>query len=297
MAPGPIGWGSNPTRRVLAQSQPIPLHTWYDAYYMGSEDYDAGTHAYLSTAANHRILTAHEERDLARRIAKGDEEARHELMACNIRLVLSIARRFRNKGMPLADLVQEGTIGLDKATRKFDPERGFKFSTYATWWIRQSIQRGLASNAELIRVPSQVAARRADIRTHQRKNPEHDIDQTAVKLGISSTQALRALGAAEVTASLDREIATEEGSRTLLDSVADPFAPDPSELVLDTTVLYESLDQLTEQQRQVISLRFGLDGGHPRSLSEIATELDLPHSIVRTTQKQALTQLRELMVG
>lgn len=256
-------------------------------------EFDDGLQTFLNVAAAHRLLSAREEQDLARRWHTGDDRARHELVECNIRLVISIARRFRGKGMPLADLIQEGIIGLDRASRKFDPDRGYKFSTYASWWIRQSIQRGLHSNQELIRVPGAVSSRRADIRTKQRDNPNATLDEVAELLEISPVQAHRAVNVAEVTTSLDREIYDEGGS--LLDQLPDPNATDPSEVITLSDELRFALSELPDVQRRVIELRFGFEDGQSHGLAEIAERLDIPQSVVRSSQRQALAFMRQLM--
>jgi RNA polymerase sigma factor (sigma-70 family) len=260
-------------------------------------DLDDGLQVFLNKAADHRLLSAGEEQDLSRRFLEdGDDRARHELMECNIRLVVSIARRYRNRGLSLADLIQEGIVGLDRASRKFDPGRGFKFSTYATWWVRQAIQRGLQANGQSIRVPGQVTDLRAKLHTAIRKDPDSPLAEIALELGFTELQARRALDAAEVVTSLDRELyRSEDHAATLLDSLPDPNAPDPADLENTTEELYEALAEITPQQRQVLELRFGFNDGKTCSLAEIAEQLSLPQSVVRTCQRQGLARLREIM--
>jgi RNA polymerase sigma factor (sigma-70 family) len=261
--------------------------------------YDSGLQKFLNVAADHPILTAEEERVLSRRFLRtGDDRARHELMEHNVRLVISIARRFHNRGLPMSDLIQEGLIGLDRASRKFNPELGFKFSTYATWWIRQAIQRGIGAQSQQIRVPGQVIDLRAKLREKLQEDPSSPLAQIAAELGFTELQARRALSAAEVVTSLDRELyRSEEHIATLMDSIPDPNAVDPADISSDQTEdLYAAMSDLEPQQRAVLELRFGFDGDGSRSLAEIAETLSIPQSVVRTSQRDALAQLREVMV-
>lgn len=258
---------------------------------------DEGLQRFLDTAANHRLLTPQEERDLARRFQAGDESARHELIKCNLRLVISIARRYRNRGLPFGDLIQEGTLGLDRAARKFDPDLGYRFSTYATLWIRQSIQRGLSGAGSTIRLPPQVAEHRAKARAAMLREPELSIEEIADDMDASLELIERALGAAEVVTSIDRQVSADDDyTRTLLDTVPDPHATDPWEdLPEDVSGLYGALEQLPEQQQKVIELRFGFTGKPPMALAEVAEEMGLSTTTVQTAQRDALASLRELL--
>lgn len=251
---------------------------------------------FLNQAASHRLLTAAEERALARRWREGDEDARLELIKCNMRLVISIARRHQHRGVELLDLIQDGYLGLDRASRKFDPDRGFKFSTYATWWIRQAIQRGIAANRFTIRVPAQAVEHRAKARDALRRDPEASVHDVATSLELTPAQVQRALDSAEVVVSLDRELFISDGhSQSLLDTLPDPHADDPSEVSADGTLVREELAKLPDLQRQVLELRFGFDGAPARSLAEVADALELPQHVVQSAQRQALTRLREVM--
>jgi RNA polymerase sigma factor (sigma-70 family) len=191
---------------------------------------DTGLQHFLNQAANHRLLTAQEERDLARRAAAGDDSAREKLILSNIRLVVSIARHYRNRGLPYSDVIQEGVLGLDRAARKFDPERGYRFSTYATLWIKQAIQRGLSGASTTIRLPPLVADRRLKARAKLLEDPDLGVDDIAEMLEVTPAHIAGALGAAEVVTSLDRiEWTSPDSDRTLLDTLADPFSPDPED--------------------------------------------------------------------
>ena len=262
---------------------------------MASEAYDEGLQRFLDRATNHRLLSAQEERDLARRFQAGDEGARHTLVECNQRLVVSIAKYYRGRGMPFADIIQEGNIGLDRAARKFDPDRGFRFSTYATLWVRQAIQRGLAGAGGTIRLPSQVAERRSKARTLLTRNPDMDMGDLAALLEVNPSQLEQALDAAEVVTSLDRLTSdSDDSAHTLLDSTPDPNAIDPQEVFEATGPLLLALATLPPSQQEVLRLRFGFHDT-PMSLAEIADEVGKSVGTVQSLQRGALRALRELL--
>lgn len=258
---------------------------------------DEGLQRFLDRITDHKLLTAQEERDLARRFQAGDDRARQALVECNQRLVVSIARYYRNRGLSFSDLIQEGNIGLDRAARKFDPERGLKFSTYATLWIRQAIRRGLAGSTSTIRLPSQVAQRRAKARARLLLDPEADLVELAAELEIEDEQLQRALGAAEVVTSLDREITVDDDyAHTMLDTIPDPHANDPYEALSESTeTLHAAIQELPDIQRQVIELRFGFGGQPPLSLQEVAEVLGKSTTTVQSAQREALKTLRGIL--
>lgn len=262
-------------------------------------DIDEGLQAFLNKALNHKLLTPSQEKLLAREAARGGpagDAARQKLIVSNLRLVISIARYYRNRGLPFSDVIQDGILGLDRAARKFDPDRGFRFSTYATLWIRQAIQRGLSGTGSTIRLPPQISEYRAKARGLQmRTGRDLSIAELAEELDIPEPRLRQALEAAEVVSSLDREVSlNEDYTNTLLDTLADPNAPDPyDELPTDATHLYEALDTLNPTQRRVLELRFGFDGQNARSLAEVAEEMNLSTTTVQTAQRVALRQLRE----
>lgn len=266
---------------------------------MPPHDIDEGLQEFLQRATAHRLLNAAEEIALARAAGRGDEASRHKLVTHNIRLVVSIARYYRNRGLPFADVIQEGMLGLDRASRKFDPERGFRFTTYATLWIRQSIQRGLSGAGSTIRLPPHIAERRAKARAARLREDGRDasLEDLAEELELPVEQVRQALEAAEVVISLDREIKMDdEYAHSLLDTIADPHAVDPGEeLPVDTEYLHAALAKLPELQRQVLELRFGFDGSHPRSLAEVAAALGKSTTTVQTAQRMALKKLREAL--
>ena len=233
-----------------------------------------GLQYFMERAGQIRVLTAAEEVELAKRIERGDHAAKQTLIEHNIRLVISIARRYGNSGLPLEDLIQEGVIGLDRAADKFDYNRGFKFSTYATWWVRHMIQRALHKNRNTIRVPGHIVERKRRIDKYLRENPDADLEDAAAEIEITLEQAEDAMNSTRVVASLDEQLRGEEelgAARYAI--VADDDAPDPADIAADP---HPGLDQalacLDPLQRRVIELRFGFDGV-VRSRDETAHQL------------------------
>jgi RNA polymerase sigma factor (sigma-70 family) len=210
---------------------------------------------------------------------------------------VSIARRYRNRGLSFEDLIQEGLIGLDKAAIKFDHTKGFKFSTYATWWIRQSIQRSLVSGSTTIRVPGQVSDARAKIRRSMSNDPSLTLEDVAEEHELTMDQARRAMDAAEVVTSLDHSV-VEGSHRIYMDAVADPNGADPAEETtnVDVEQLREAMQCLTETEMAVFKLRFGFGGEKALGLAAIARELGIPHSVVRKAQEEGIEKLRGIMV-
>lgn len=262
---------------------------------------DEGLQTFLDHTAYHRILSREEEAQLAKRMEKGDLGARDELMACNVRLVLSVARRYQGGGLGPSDLVQEGLLGLQKAAEKFDYRRGYKFSTYATWWVRKAIQQGLAgAGSDTIRLPPGVRQRRARARQWMAANPGRTLEECAFAIDDEPALVAEALAAAEVVTSLDEGPQGSDGDwAPLSDRVGDPDAPDPHEAVSDAIGpgLRDALDRLTDFDRRVVELRFGVGGGESMSVADIARELDRPVHAVQTAQRRALVQLRASLEG
>lgn len=258
---------------------------------------DEGLQLFLNQAANHKLLSAQEERDLARAFQAGDDRARVKLIESNLRLVISIARRYRNRGLPFGDIIQEGTLGLDRAARKFDPDRGFRFSTYATLWIRQAIQRGISGAGSTIRLPPQVAEHRAKARSALMQDADATLLEMAEQFETTPELIERALDAAEVVTSIDRFVSADDDyTRTLLDTFADPNADDPWDVIPESVVsLYAALETLPPQQRKVVELRFGFGGDPPLSLAEVADKMGLSTTTVQTAQREALKELRDLL--
>ena len=252
---------------------------------------------FLADVGRHKLLTASEEVILAKRIEKGDLLAKRHMIESNLRLVVSIAKGYRGLGVPFLDLIQEGTLGLNRAVEKFDWRRGFKFSTYATWWIRQSVQRAVANNARTIRVPVHVVERqqklgRAARRLEVELGREATKEELAEATGLPIQHVDEALGAAQASVSLNQNVgADDEGE--LGDLFADREAPDPfdeAEESLRKQGVRRALDALPERERRILELRFGFDG-EPWTLEAIGHELGLTRERVRQLEAQALERL------
>ncbi|MDQ3857660.1 MAG: sigma-70 family RNA polymerase sigma factor [Actinomycetota bacterium] len=252
---------------------------------------------FLADVGRHKLLTASEEVMLAKRIEKGDMLAKRRMIESNLRLVVSIAKGYRGLGVPFLDLIQEGTLGLNRAVEKFDWRRGFKFSTYATWWIRQSVQRAVANNARTIRVPVHVVERQQKLgRAARRLEVELGRDATKEELaeatGLPIQHIDEALGAAQASVSLNQNVgADDEGE--LGDLFADREAADPfdeAEESLRKQGVRKALDALPERERRILELRFGFDG-EPSTLEAIGHELGLTRERVRQLEAQALARL------
>ena len=260
------------------------------------------TSLYLSEIGASPLLTAEEEVKYARLAQKGDESARRKMIVCNLRLVVKISRRYLNRGLALLDLVEEGNLGLIRAVEKFDPERGFRFSTYATWWIRQTIERGIMNQSRTIRLPVHVVK---EINAYLRKSRElaqsldHEpsAEEVAEALNVDVQDVKRLMGLNERTPSMDVAYG-KDSDRPLVDMVADENVDDPSELLQSDAVnghLDEWLNQLNDKQRSVIERRFGLHGFDNATLEQVAGELGVARERVRQIQMDALKRLRHIL--
>ena len=255
---------------------------------------------FLADVGRHKLLTASEEVTLAKAIERGDMLAKRRMIESNLRLVVSIAKGYRGLGVPFLDLIQEGTLGLNRAVEKFDWRRGFKFSTYATWWIRQSVQRAVANHARTIRVPVHVVERqqklsRAARRLEVELGREATKEELAEATGLPMQHVDEALGAAHASVSLNQTVgADDEGE--LGDLFADREAADPfdeAEESLRRQGVRKALDALPERERRILELRFGFEG-EPWTLEAIGHELDLTRERVRQLEAQALARLSAL---
>src|SRR4051794_18066886 len=258
---------------------------------------------FLNEVGRHTLLTAAEEVALAKRVERGDKVAKERMINANLRLVVSIAKRYRGHGVPFLDLIQEGTIGLNRAVEKFDWRRGYKFSTYATWWIRQAVQRAVANQAKTIRVPVHVHERRQRLgRAAARLQLELGRDATPEELahatGLAQEHVDEALGAADASRSLNQAIGSD-GDGELGDLVADSTAADPSDEAHDSLrrqAVRVALDRLPERQRRILELRFGFEG-ESKSLEAIGRELKLTRERVRQLERDALARLEVELAG
>ncbi len=255
---------------------------------------------FLADVGRHKLLTASEEVTLAKAIERGDMLAKRRMIESNLRLVVSIAKGYRGLGVPFLDLIQEGTLGLNRAVEKFDWRRGFKFSTYATWWIRQSVQRAVANHARTIRVPVHVVERQQKLSRAARRL-EVELGREATKHELAEATGLpmqhvdEALGAAHASVSLNQTVGSDDEGE-LGDLFADREAADPfdeAEESLRRQGVRKALDALPERERRILELRFGFDG-EPWTLEAIGHELDLTRERVRQLEAQALARLSAL---
>jgi len=260
------------------------------------------TKLYLKEIEVSPLLTAEEEVYYSRLALKGDKAARDKMIECNLRLVVKIARRYMNRGLALLDLIEEGNLGLIRAVEKFDPERGFRFSTYATWWIRQTIERGLMNQTRTIRLPIHVIKElntylRAARKLTQELNREATSEDVARLLNKPKKDVDKMFRLADRVSSFDIPIGGE-GERPLLDIIPDENNTDPSSILQDESVMQHLdawLDELDEKQRDVVVRRFGLRN-HPRgTLEEVGRELGVTRERVRQIQMDALRKLRRIL--
>ncbi len=260
------------------------------------------TQHYLNEIGAKPLFTPEEEYSWACRARQGDFVARQKMIEHNLRLVVNIAKHYLNRGIPLLDLIEEGNLGLIHAIEKFDPERGFRFSTYATWWIRQSIERAIMNQSRTIRLPVHVVKEinlilRAFRHLEMANGKETRLEQIAHLIDRSVDDVRRAISLNEHIASLDAPLEIDP-DHTIADAIADENAQDPEELLQSTEVgslVNQWVDQLTEKQRRVLERRYGLGGAEISTLEEVAAELNLTRERVRQIQIEALDQLRRVI--
>src|SRR5262245_22258436 len=266
--------------------QPIVYETTTDALQL-----------FLREAGRHALLTAAQEVELSKRIERGDPEAKQRMIQSNLRLVVSIAKNYRNQGLPFLDLIQEGTLGLIRAVEKFDWRRGFKFSTYATCWIRQAVARALADKARTIRMPVHIVERMQKLNRAERTlwtqlGREPTLEEIADEAALTLQQAIEVRAAARASASLDAPVGDTDEA-VLGDFVAgqDPLPEERVELELRSRALFQALAALTPRDRQVVVLRYGIGGAEPKTLEEIGRQLGLTRERVRQIELDSLRRL------
>jgi RNA polymerase nonessential primary-like sigma factor len=270
-------------------------------YFTSQKQLDA-TQLYLNEIGFSPLLTPEEEVYFARLARKGEESGRKRMIESNLRLVVKIARRYVNRGLTLLDLIEEGNLGLIRAVEKFDPERGFRFSTYATWWIRQTIERAIMNQTRTIRLPIHVVKElnlylRAARELTQKLDHEPSAEEIAHMVDKPVADVKRMLGLNERVASMDTPIGSG-GEKSLLDTVADEGASDPADQLQDNNMcacVGKWIDQLSDKQQEVLSRRFGLRGYPISTLEEVGQEIGLTRERVRQIQVEALRRLREIL--
>lgn len=268
---------------------------------------------YLREIRRAPLLTPQQEFDTATRARMGDFEARQAMIEHNLRLVVSIAKNYLGRGLPMTDLIEEGNLGLMHSISKFEPERGFRFSTYASWWIRQNIERAIMHQARLVRLPvhvvrelNQVLKARRALEAESGRNGHHDkpvrVEDVAAAVGRPVQQVSDLLRFAELPTSLDAPLErhpTDNNAESMLDSVADDGATDPMSLTLSNEVeqlLNHGLEELNDREREVLSGRYGLRDREPETLEVLAERLGLTRERIRQIQQEALLKLKRRMI-
>ncbi|MDD5199525.1 MAG: RNA polymerase sigma factor RpoD/SigA [Terrimicrobiaceae bacterium] len=269
---------------------------------MAIEDTDTGFQLYLREIARFPLLTIKEEVQLARKIKRGDAAARAHMVRANLRLVVKIARDYQSFGLPLLDLISEGNIGLMKAVERFDPKKGGKLSTYAAWWIKQSIKRALANQSKTIRLPVHLVdkiskIRRVAVQMSEELGREPTDDELAEEIGMVSAKVSQLKTAAIRPASLDAPVG-EDDSTEFGELVSDTEARNPFELLRDKDLRHEVgdlLDVLDDRERKIINSRFGLDGQKPKTLEEVGEKFGVTRERIRQLQNIALQKMRRAL--
>jgi RNA polymerase primary sigma factor len=256
---------------------------------------------FLKDIGKVNLLTAAQEVELAKRIERGDHRAKQEMVEANLRLVVSIAKRYRNQGLPFLDLIQEGTIGLVRAAEKFDYRKGFKFSTYATWWIRQAVARALADKGRTIRMPVHVVEKLNKIlRTERKLRAERGREPTSqeiaddLDMSVEEVESIRRTAQAPV--SLEKPVGDDEDSEFghFIEDDSEPLPDDVADQTLRNETLTRVLNMLADRERRILELRYGLNGEAPCTLDEVGRAFNVTRERIRQIENQSLKKLRAL---
>lgn len=298
---GPIDFTDNGFKPSKTRSDDEKLPQSKASTTSSSADLDA-TQIYLREIGTSPLLTAEEEIYFARKSLLGDEQARNHMIKCNLRLVVKIARRYLNRGLTLLDLIEEGNLGLIRAVEKFDPERGFRFSTYATWWIRQNIERALMNQTRTIRLPIHIIKEmniylRKGREIAQKLDHEPTIEEIAQASNADPKDVNKLLRLNEKTLSLDTPVG-EESEKPLMEALGTEDTGGPAEFLEDENMvdhLKSCLDLLNDKQKAILSHRFGLYGHEASTLEEVGKAVGLTRERVRQIQVEALKQLKEIL--
>jgi RNA polymerase sigma factor RpoS len=256
---------------------------------------------YLDEIRRTRLLKAEEELSLAKKVSEGDEDARALMIESNLRLVVNIAKRYMNRGLPLLDLIEEGNMGLIRAVEKFDYKRGFRFSTYATWWIRQAIERAIVNQARIIRLPVHVSEDITSVLKNERKliqelGREVTVQDLADRMELPVAKIQKILQLIRRTTSIETPIGIDD-DQELINLIPDENAPMPSDQIEEEKrigLVFSWLEELLDNEKQIIIMRFGLDDGEPKTLESIGQEYGVTRERIRQIEASALRKLRRI---
>lgn len=303
LTPARVGWKlPTSTRRAKSLSPPTAEVEIAAANPVHSDAPRGALDLYLREIGQVKLLTPKEEIAIARRIKKGDKQAREHMIKANLRLVVKIARDYSGLGLPLLDLINEGNIGLMKGVERFDPRKGAKLSTYAAWWIKQSIKRALANQSKTIRLPVHVVdkvahIRRAEMKLREALDREPTDEEVAGELGLNPRRIQEYRLASRAPVSLDAPLGEDESDR-VSEIVADPNAEAPFARIVgesDNELMQEALATLSKREQAILEMRYGLKTGEPKTLEEVGVKFDVTRERIRQIQEQALKQLRVKM--